>query len=108
MRTMSGGDRAQRSRDARRAGRTADLGGTRRVATVEPPGTVARRRSRSDVARLRERRRKPEGLSDNGFGGPQHGGGQRRQVEGALAGALASTCWVSAPPGAVAGRAPCG
>ena len=39
-----------------------------------------------EVARLRGRRRKAEELGDDGFGGAQHRGDQRRQVEVALAG----------------------
>ena len=69
----SGGDRAQCRGDAPRCGGA-------------PRGPVALRSRCSEVARLRGRRRKAEELGDDGFGGAQHRGDQRRQVEAALAG----------------------
>ena len=51
-----------------------------------PRGPVALRSRCPDVACLCGRRRKAEELGDNGFGGAQHRGDQRRQVEFALAG----------------------
>ena len=72
-RRRSGGDRAQCSRDAPRWGGA-------------PRGPVALRSRCSDVACLRGWRREAEELGDHGFGGAQHRGDQRRQVEVALAG----------------------
>ena len=68
----SGGDRAQCSWDVPRCGALR--------------GSVALRSRCSEVARLRGRRRKAEELGDDGFGGAQQRGDQRRQVEVALAG----------------------
>ena len=66
---------------------------TERSAVGTLPVAAARRgdRSRFEVVvrtlpALRGRRRKAEELGDNGFGGAQHRGDQRRQVEAALAG----------------------
>ena len=82
---------------AREAHRRRRLGAVRWRPSAVRSGTLppaaARRRDRSRVAavirtvpRLRGRRRKVEELGDDGFGGAQHGGDQRRQVEVALTG----------------------
>ena len=64
---------------------------------------VTRRSRDSDGARLRGRRWKAEELGDDGFGGAQHRGDQRRQVEAALAGGAHNAGQDLLGVGAVAG-----